>query len=160
MKYFNLSALCLLLLILAQAHAGYVCKYHFKVTKSFTCEKASKTKDEMSKINYKDLVHINPELDCNNLKIGQKVCVTVDFSEKYNDINDDITTYKIKKRDTCKSIAKKFGTKKLYIQNFNQGRLNCDDIKVNQVIELRPKNNYAVDFSHSKEFKFKYTTKI
>ena len=57
-------------------------------------------------------------MDCDNLRSGQKLCVEVelDYSPKYTD-------YKIKKGDTCKSVAKKLKTTVRVLKNINNCKL-------------------------------------
>jgi len=57
-------------------------------------------------------------MDCDNLRIGQKLCVEVDL-----DRSEDFKDYRIKRGDTCKSVAKKLNTTVQILKNINNCKL-------------------------------------
>ncbi len=73
----------------------------------------------------------NPGLNCNNLQVGQQICVFIEPST----VNCPPGTqrYTIQSGDTCYAIARRFGTTVVAVQAANPG-LNCNTLMVGQKI--------------------------
>ena len=78
-----------------------------------------------------DLQGLNPKVNCNNLQIGQQLCV-----EKMTLLRD---FYSIKSGDTCLNIAKQNSISEEQLLKYNPG-LKCDDLQINQTIYTGPKS--------------------
>jgi len=78
-----------------------------------------------------DLQGLNPKVNCNNLQIGQQLCV-----EKMTLLRD---FYSVKSGDTCWNIAKQNSISEEQLLKYNPG-LKCDDLQINQTIYTGPKS--------------------
>ena len=78
-----------------------------------------------------DLQLLNLKVNCNNLQIGQQLCV-----EKMTLLQD---FYTIKSGDTCLDISKQNSISEEQLLKYNPG-LNCNDLQINQTIYTGPKS--------------------
>ncbi|MEW6181768.1 MAG: LysM domain-containing protein [Bacillota bacterium] len=72
----------------------------------------------------------NPGLNCDNLQIGQTICIPVGVPPV---CPAGTTPYIIRAGDTCFSLAQRFGTSVAAIQAANPG-LNCNNLQIGQTI--------------------------
>ncbi|ORX81961.1 hypothetical protein BCR32DRAFT_292936 [Anaeromyces robustus] len=160
MKFFTLAIIIYIILSLVQVNAkGYICSKHFVVKHGDRCRYFYNTRDNESHIKYKELVHINPNIDCENLSSGTKICVEINFDDKYDSHNFNFESYKIKKGDTWEKVAKYLKSDMNELVNANFGTYpNILDIKklVGKYIDYRKDGDYKPIFKDSKEFDFKY----
>jgi len=151
MKLFYLATVLFAALVgIAQVSAkGYYCTKHIVIQHGDRCYMIyGYDKHKEYYVRPKDLRILNPTMDCDNLRSGQKVCVDVniDKSPEYDD-------YYIKRGDTCKSIAKKLNTTVQVLKNINN-YLQCDKDNLNEQIDVRisyrKDGKYAPNFKNSK----------
>jgi len=152
----NTAAIALFLSYAFQVYGkGYRCKYHFVVREGDKCEDATTGRDVYHILRSKELFSLNPTIDCDHLKVGQKVCIE---QNDWKSSSEEYDTYIIKEDDTYDGIAKKLGTTKEILGNLNATlflyRLGDKNIK-NQVgteIIYRKDGNYVPDFEQSEEY--------
>ena len=150
---FNTGVITLALGLASQVYGkGYQCVEHYVIGRGDSCDDILDGSDDYYNLRYEDLVAFNPTVDCNNLSIGQKLCIDVDLDNYYDD------TYIIKKTDTYEGIAKKLGTTQKILYRINGSsylyELGEDNIKhqVGNHISYRKDKCYIPDFSKSKEY--------
>ncbi|ORX85209.1 hypothetical protein BCR32DRAFT_290872 [Anaeromyces robustus] len=136
LSYFALF-LTLVLINIVQINAkGFYCTKYIVLKKGDKCSHiTSHDSNKDYYLRYKDLMYINPKLDCDNIRSGTKVCVDVDYMR--TDEDHPFDEYVIQKKDTCKSIARKLKTTVKIIENTNLDILYCDKIKQLEDVEIQ-----------------------
>jgi hypothetical protein len=129
---------------------GYYCTKHIIIKEGDKCSGIYGFNEKKEYyVRDKDLLDFNPTLDCNNLNVGDQLCVDID-GEK-SDQDRPWNAYFIKRGDTCDSIANDLGTSIQILQNINN-YLRCDriDNQVNVEIRYRRDGEYNPSFEGSK----------
>lgn len=79
-------------------------------------------------ISLSDFESWNVGINCNNLQIGQTVCVS-----KPTTSSSTCTTYTIKSGDTCYAISQAHGISLSDFQSWNAG-INCNNLQIGQIV--------------------------
>jgi len=154
---FNTSIIALALGLASQVYGkGFICLEHYVIGRSDSCDDVLDGSDDHYNMRLRDLLALNPTIDCDKLSIGQKLCLDIDIDNYYDE--KEVGEYIIKKTDTYEGIAKKLGTTQeiLYRINFSsylymEGNNNIKN-QVGNHIFYRKDHYYIPDFSKSKEY--------
>ncbi|KAG4108209.1 hypothetical protein H8356DRAFT_1621550 [Neocallimastix lanati (nom. inval.)] len=161
MKSFFFVVVVGLLTLLKVNGLGYICKEHIVVKHGDRCHLYNDAPDPDYRIKYSEIYNINPNIDCDNLRSGSKICIYIDNETKKGLARYEFEEYKIKKdydpkKYTCKELAKELGSTVMELEHTNFPLLNCRNFKRNLVIRYKKDGKYTPDFSNSKPIKYDY----
>ncbi|KAG4099880.1 hypothetical protein H8356DRAFT_1290539 [Neocallimastix lanati (nom. inval.)] len=145
MKYLYIATFFALLLSFVSAK-GIYCTRHIIIKHGDRCRQIyGYGEKKQYYVRFKDLMIMNPTLDCDNLSSGTKVCVEAQWDKNPFDV------YTIKKGDTCKSIAKSLKTTISVLENTNLDLLVCNIVnkQVGVEIDYRKDGDYTPIFKKS-----------
>ncbi|KAH6558836.1 hypothetical protein KP509_1Z043100 [Ceratopteris richardii] len=83
-------------------------------------------------ISLSDFQSWNPGINCNNLQIGQVVCVS-QLTSSSSPPSGSCTTYTVKSGDTCYAISQANGISLSNFQRWNSG-INCNNLQIGKVV--------------------------
>lgn len=134
---FLLIAFLLQFIIITQAQ--YFCTSYYQIKSGDTCYQLALSRG----CPLESFLQLNPGINCNNLQIGQIVCLssgvviypvnpTTAFPISYGTC---YSYYTIKAGDLCYDIANRYGIQLYFLYTYNPG-INCENLQIGQQICL------------------------
>ncbi|ORX44395.1 hypothetical protein BCR36DRAFT_359962 [Piromyces finnis] len=129
-----------------QVHSlGYHCKKYIVIKHGDRCKHMTSgfSFDKDYYITRDSLLRINPSMDCDNLRSGNRVCV--EASEDYDEIDNDFEETTVIE-NSCAKLAKRLNTTISIIENTNNVKINCKKLSEysNMLVYYRKDGNYDV----------------
>ncbi|KAL6601040.1 hypothetical protein U3516DRAFT_81280 [Neocallimastix sp. 'constans'] len=161
MKVFFFAVIIGLLALIKVNALGYICKRHIVIKHGDRCRFYNGAPNPDYRIKFSEIYHLNPNIDCDDLKSGSKICLDIDSESKKGKERFNYSEYRIPKdynpeTYTCKTLAKKLKSSVLELEQTNFPSLNCRGFKRNLKIRYRADGKYYPDFTNSTAVNYNY----
>lgn len=132
--------------VVTPAPAPVSCTNYYSVMNGDICYSIA----SQYQITLNQLYTLNPGINCNNMYIGQSVCVassTIQGGSSAYPVQQCTSFYRIVNGDSCTNIAYNYGIPINSFYSFNQG-ITCSNLRIGDIVCLSVQNAITCTFNY------------